>query len=85
MQIVAEYRKNSEKFEKLEKLKNSKTDDEKLMSERGDIVQVLADAIVKSTRYWQRLKRKNKTSYALMTSPGKNCRCMECAKLVNKN
>ena len=60
------------------------------MSEWWEIVHVnrkkaSQDAIVKSTRYWQILKRKNRTLYALMTSPAKNCSGMQCAKLVNKN
>ena len=43
------------------------------------------DAIVKNMRSWQRWKKRNKTSYALMTSLAKNCRGMQCVKLVNKN
>ena len=43
------------------------------------------DAILKNVRYWQRWKKRNKTSNALMTSPAKKCRVMQCTKLLNKN
>ena len=43
------------------------------------------DAIVRNLRSWQRWKKRAKMSYALMTSLAKNCRGMQCVKLVNKN
>ena len=69
------------------KLENCKIDEEMwCQSEEKlcDHKKALRDATVKYTRCWQMWKKnKNKTSYVLTTSPARNSRGMQCAKLVN--
>ena len=69
------------------KSENSKTDEERKDQDeekmcKSIIKKASQDAIVRNTRYWQRLEKKINTSYALMTSMAKICRGMECAMLV---
>ena len=76
----------------LEKLENWKIPKagEKILNQGEERLCKSIDAIMKDTscwRTWRRHKNKNnsKMSYASMTSPARNCRGVQCAKLVNWN
>ena len=75
------------KLEKLEKLENYIVDEEM----RSQSEERLCKSIVKGFARRNREKhatlagveeKKNKTSYALMTSPARNCCGTQCARLV---
>ena len=74
---------------KVGKSENSKTDEEQKDQDEEklckSVIKALHDAIVRNTRYWQRLEKKSNASCALMASPAKNGRGMKCAKHVKKN
>ena len=77
---------NGVKTRKVGTLGNCKSDEGMLSQSEERLCRSIIKglAITKDTQCWRMWrKNKNKTSYVLTTSPARNCRGMQCAKLVN--
>ena len=78
------------KLEKMENWKIAKTDEEMWSQSQERLCKSIMKGLARRNRERHAMladveEEQDKTSYVLTTSPARNCRGMQCAKLVNWN